>query len=281
MISVNKNLDDNTEIFRIVPFATFVSWVQSDSLLCTNILNFEDPYEFPIRHSKYPPFKALIKDNKSAKAKNFFVSCWSGTFDSDAMWRIYSPDKHSMCVCTTVKKLKSALEKTYMEYGKGIQGHFSKVIYRTNAEIENIDNVTFQELFRGELAEAHSIYWPGLLKRKAFNHEDEIRLVIYAPDIETFDPLEHQEDELFNQLLEKVMNTEKITKYEAISFIKNFKLLNSRGDFVLPNVKCDQYIDKVIVDSRAEDWFFETAQDFSETHGIKCEQSNLYRVEIK
>lgn len=77
--------------------------------------------------------------------------------------------------------------------------------------------------------------WPYLyLKRKAFEHEREIRLVV------------------------KFDNT------------------TLPDHMFIYNIDASSFIEKVVFDPRAEDWYYETMCSYLGNHGIKFEKSNLY-----
>lgn len=89
-------------------------------------------------------------------------SCWyKGTVESDAMWKIYAAQL-GVCVVTTVERLVSAIQlqvpKIYAQY---MRLGLSAVEYEDSSECGSKD--------------------PWLIKRKAFEHEKEVRLYCEVP----------------------------------------------------------------------------------------------------
>lgn len=85
-----------------------------------------------------------------------YVNCWHlSSFESEAMWKLYSASADSVCIQTTSKSLRNQLPDT---------ANFGKVRY--------IDFATYQ------LPEPSLAYDPAFLKRQSFEHEKEVRAVI-------------------------------------------------------------------------------------------------------
>jgi hypothetical protein len=89
--------------------------------------------------------------------QDMFGQCWSLIEDSDALWRIYSPNGKGLMIQTTAKKF--LLIKEIMH---GLLGRM---------DYSNFDNI---KDFPQDLLEM------ALIKRKAFEHEQEVRLITHA-----------------------------------------------------------------------------------------------------
>jgi hypothetical protein len=68
----------------------------------------------------------MVDDLQLEQGNSFYGQCWSLTRESDAMWRIYSPNEDGVKVKTTIRKLFTPL------FDKG--GHDRK----PNGEIYNL-----------------------------------------------------------------------------------------------------------------------------------------------
>lgn len=121
---------------------------------------WEDPYEVRVTN---------------ALSNAMFAQCWCRRGVSDAMWRIYSPDKLGVRIRTTESKLKSALLAlaTKREVGFRIarvkyENEISHMLRDQQQLLEAAKKVTFVR------ASSHLF-----LKRLAFEHEAETRVLIF------------------------------------------------------------------------------------------------------
>jgi len=121
---------------------------------------WEDPYESRLRH-------------KASDA--LFAQCWSKSPQSDAMWRIYSPDRLSLRIRTTRLKLRNAIKEgikseSYKMRLKDVE-YLRQIVL--NDRLSKLA-VALEDRFTPSLA-ADALQW----KRLAFQHENEVRLVVY------------------------------------------------------------------------------------------------------
>jgi hypothetical protein len=132
---------------------------------------WDDPFENfileqAIRASEHQNADITIRDG-------YYGQCWSTLKESDAMWRIYSPDKNGVKVKATAKKLFDSLcnspevteEKCFI----------GKVDYMEDNELRaNLEDPDWLNL---ELVNTRSQANSFLFKRVEFMHEAEIRLL--------------------------------------------------------------------------------------------------------
>ena len=114
---------------------------------------------------------------------NFYGQCWSLTKESDAMWRIYSPNKDGVKVKTTIRKLFTPLFQVGGEHYKtngtvfNLSSFVGKVKYADSKTL--IAMLQDKERMSGKIFDqsgwglASSFFY----KRVAFKHEKEIRLI--------------------------------------------------------------------------------------------------------
>lgn len=164
------------QIHRIFRFDRFIDLLRNQQLALLKPSVWEDPFENPLhrmvlegstgRNLSLPHFE-----------KNLFAQCWSLTFESDALWRIYSPGLRGVLVTACAKKL---LEQGSPQFEAPMEQVFlGKVQYHTQDELKQM--LESQEFLRSVLrAPKYSHGSPSVLlhKRDSFKHEAEVRLVL-------------------------------------------------------------------------------------------------------
>ena len=135
---------------------------------------WDDPYENLILKSPVQVFGAGLATYDYEK--DLYGQCWTLHEESDAMWRIYSPCKNAMCVQTTVGTLLDSLAAANKSKAS-ISCFIGEVKYKTRCNLEKY----LKPLFRNEdLSDA--IPMSLLVKREAFEHENEVRLIYVEND---------------------------------------------------------------------------------------------------
>ena len=163
-------------IHRIFPFDRFIDLVRHGKLALLKPKKWEDPYENP-RNRSINVTDSGQTIRMSHLDDKLFGQCWSLHEESDAMWRIYSPDKRGVLVSANAKELLLDA-KTQYEYPIE-QLFLGKVQYKTEQELRQM--LESEDFLKGMLTSkmysASSV--SGLMfKRDAFRHEAEVRLVL-------------------------------------------------------------------------------------------------------
>jgi|GEM_PF-634425 len=105
---------------------------------------------------------------------NFFGQCWSLKSGSDAMWRIYSTDKKSVCIQVRINKLTEITSA----YAEGAV-YIGKVRYLTGERLI----AWSKRVMRHTTSPGISLLAKTLLvKRTSFAHESEIRLLYFSDE---------------------------------------------------------------------------------------------------
>lgn len=138
----------------------------------------------------------------------WYGACWTHNQESDALWRIYSPDKYGIKVKASSNEIDGVLSNTsnYFKANKELSQNILKmkhsIRYKEQSEIDNefANIVNFRNyIYRAEskkqkaqisniesitVNNARAAIFYGLTeKRKAFKHEEEYRIVIMMEDI--------------------------------------------------------------------------------------------------
>jgi len=132
---------------------------------------WDDTFEnFVLKSKLHTPNGKIIEYDVH---KRIYGQCWTLEKSSDAMWRIYSPDKNSIRIRTTIEKLLDSISiatvgTKYCEHSIGKVEYLAEknLIRRAKDTFEKDGQITFGNLFKSLL-----------IKRKAFKHENEIRLL--------------------------------------------------------------------------------------------------------
>jgi len=163
-------------IFRVFSCCRFVETLANRELTLVKPKLWDDPFENFILQSRFRfPEGTIIK---LAASEQLYGQCWSHTKESDAMWRIYAPNKDGVKVRATLTKLGNALWASCVSQPE-ISCFVGKVRYLSRLKLS--DNLLAQLNVGNALSDtsgrehAKSL----LLKRGAFNHENEVRLIYY------------------------------------------------------------------------------------------------------
>lgn len=169
-IGFYKTIDLDAPIYRFIPLSRLLESLEKNELYLRNTLFWEDNWEIPTRYFNtigLPEQEALFF--KKEDYNPTYAICFTKNYDSDAMWRIYSKCKDSVCIETTTRLLLHELHQ-HRDY---IRAYFAPVIY---CEISNENPAS---IFNKEVADQYpGSFFVSYLKRSAFTHENEMRLAV-------------------------------------------------------------------------------------------------------
>lgn len=180
LIFLSENdLDKN--VYRIFSFERLEEIFRERKLTLVKPKLWDDPFENFILNST-----GILPDGREFHIgfrDHFYGQCWSFTKESDAMWRIYSPEKRGVKVKTTIRKLFTPLFRAGGEHIKmdgtiyNLSSFVGKVKYSGTKTLE--DMLKDEERMSGKIfdqsgwGQASSFFF----KRIAFRHEREVRLI--------------------------------------------------------------------------------------------------------
>ncbi len=168
--------EDDEKLWRYMDLSKYVSLLRSQSIYLTPLSALDDPFEGSNPQSlglasvlEQSDTEGLIAQSlpsdisemaamASTVFKNgMYVSCWHlSAHESDAMWKLYSSTKDSICIQTTCGKLKRYIPNMNAQFGK----------------VQYIDYATY-------VGPGTPItYNPAFFKRHSFEHEKEVRIVL-------------------------------------------------------------------------------------------------------
>ncbi|MGO9264054.1 MAG: DUF2971 domain-containing protein [Candidatus Binataceae bacterium] len=202
----------DTLLWRYMDLAKFVSLLQSRTLHFCRGDMFSDPFEGSYPANNLADFGADA-DGYDAQAWRRFVvvSCWhAADGESDAMWRLYSKGGYGIAITSSRESLQKAADDGYV------------------IDVKYID-------FIAGKADLHIPSDVFEYKRRAFEHESEVRVII------TRYPQTGFEGEM--PRLSRPMDGQEFPE---------------RGYAV--DIDLGQLINNVVISPSAPDWFFEVVQ---------------------
>ena len=149
-------------LYRIIRFDRLVQMLQTNQWYFAHPSAWEDPYETHITNSL---------------SNTLFAQCWCRKGVSDAMWRIYSQDKLGVRIRTTDEKLILALLQATTKRELGFRTERVKYV-------NEIEYVAQASRIRADLQKSVTFVRASahlFLKRPAFSHEAETRVVVFDP----------------------------------------------------------------------------------------------------
>jgi hypothetical protein len=169
--------DLDAAIYRILPKNRLVSALQESRLTLTRVARWDDPFE------NWALRATLISDTGERIAlsnihSQYFGQCWTLKEESDAMWRIYSPNFEAVKIRTTVQKLFDSFYD-YDDVVRDVSYFMGLVRYLPVEQIKVImgnPDIVPHLIFDSS---AQLTVRTLLTKRLEFSHEEEVRLIRY------------------------------------------------------------------------------------------------------
>jgi hypothetical protein len=238
---MNKNFihldqeDIKTPIYRVLSIQRLIEICSSNKNTLVRPRKWDDPFENFIL-TKAIEAKLEVYPDVKVQA-DFYGQCWSRLEESDAMWRIYSPEKNGVKVKTTIGKLLESLTNTMNGNGECFIGTVS---YLEDGALKS--KLEDQSWLRDEAASSRDRANSLLFKRIEFSHEHEVRLLYLSPsqpvdDIFSYpiEPLELFDEIQFDpRISNELFNVYNYYLKKEVAFKK---LINKSKLYQLPNLQ--------------------------------------------
>ncbi len=158
-------------IYRIISYERFIELFKARKNTLVKPKLWEDTFEnYALKSTlKFPDESKIELDTH----ERLYGQCWTTSKASDAMWRIYSQDKKGIRIRTTVDKLLGGLDLANVNTARTMSC-IGKVEYKSEITIMSEARKAFSRDGRMTFG---SLFRSLLIKRKAFDHEKEIRLM--------------------------------------------------------------------------------------------------------
>ena len=165
-----NGVDEDTPIYKYMPFNYTVAMIQNRQLVLDKVSTWQDVYEnFMLKQDCY------LNDGTPVdvinQANGIYGQCWTVRAESDAMWRIYSPNKDAIRIKTTVGKLFDTL---YLTNNNMADTYIGRVVYQDQTQIDAgvqaLSPIASMDFLRNVIKGA-------FVKRLEFDHEEEVRII--------------------------------------------------------------------------------------------------------
>lgn len=160
-------VDGKKIVYRYISFDSLLQMLTEESIILVQTSFWEDVYEnFILKENYYNRRGKRI--NSEWLSKMFLGQCWTGKKSSDAMWRIYSPDRKGLRIRTRISKLMDVVKREESCF-------FGQVEYLPQSKIEEDlaslnGNISMDQL-------SYLMLESQFIKRNSFSHESEYRII--------------------------------------------------------------------------------------------------------
>lgn len=157
--------DDSARVWRYLDLAKLLSTIDREALFFPSAATLAKDDQF----EGHPPFPEVYKSERYRQLPLFhhlnFFSCWHMNSDeSDAMWKIYVKEGAGIAIRSNVDRLKRCFAKTERPVHVGVVRYI------------DYDQPPPPAAYPG-----HSWF---LFKRKAFQHERELRVGVWSEEVD-------------------------------------------------------------------------------------------------
>lgn len=167
-----KKAQLDKHIYRIVSLERFQQLFEQKRNTLVSPSLWDDPFENFILQC---PVQLVTGELATVDFHDhYFGQCWTLKSASDAMWRIYSQDKRAIRLRTTIRKLLQSLSDHCGDWGP-VCAFIGKVQYLNEAKLVAFARQAWHRVDPASFAKTL------LVKRPAFSHESEVRLIYFEP----------------------------------------------------------------------------------------------------
>lgn len=272
------------KLYRIVSFPGFVNLIEKKQERYVNPVTWEDTYEgYLLRFIENANtakdvidllYNTVSPKDIDATVSNFtnlygarwlcYGQSWSMTAESDALWRIYSYDKMGIRIESSCEKIENLINSS---------GFSKKYEYKIEDVKYDLDGNNLLEQQCQRLRETKLTVEPFLHKRKAFQHENEKRVILLDKRLEAINWLSSLQT---FQGIKDTADKDGLKNDEVLVYLYKH-LLECQYPFGNEHMASEQfvpipdlssYISSVMVHPQAEPWIVSLVQTI-------CEHNNL------
>ena len=161
----------STKIYRVIPRNRFLDLFTEHKAALVWPTLWSDPFENFILLSPVRTSSGVLGEIEFKE--DLYGQCWTLQNSSDAMWQIYSPSGDAVRIRTTVGKLIDSLSAANADVALD-SCFIGRVTYLSDAKIKGFAQTVFKNGLNTK-----SVINSLLVKRDAFKHDDEVRLIYF------------------------------------------------------------------------------------------------------
>jgi len=169
------DIDMNSELYRIMSFERLKQSLENKCLSMSKPQTWVDPFETFLMN-----YRARLKDGRIVGFQQIrdriYCQCWSLRKECEGLWKVHTKDYQYVRIKTTAGKLMEYLYDTnnifhYLSYFIG------RVTYVEEDFIMDLLKEGVGSYFTSIMSSYMAIVHSLLIKRKAFEYEDEVRII--------------------------------------------------------------------------------------------------------
>jgi hypothetical protein len=173
----------DTAIYRVTQADRLIDMLRSKKITLVRPQLWDDPFDNLLLHTEF--VLEGMGQVSMGFMRSFYGQCWTLEKESDAMWRIYSHCKNGVKIKGTIRKLLEAIYDSH-DLSADRKYFIGKVRYLEMRQIDDIVNKLNMNYVTDRTFQFQTRML--LIKREAFKHEKEIR-VIYRSDEEALEDI--------------------------------------------------------------------------------------------
>jgi hypothetical protein len=166
--------DLDRPIYRIIPTKYLYPIFARRENTLVSPKSWGDPFEnFMLR---FPFLLTTGEEATIAFRDEYFGQCWSFKGQSEALWRLYSPEKGTVRIRSTPRKLFTGLCKHMGDWAH-VSAYIGRVRYLNKRKLIKYAHTMFVDI---DIPRSIDFAKTFLFKRSAFSHEKEVRLLYFG-----------------------------------------------------------------------------------------------------
>lgn len=167
-----QQTDHDRYVYRITTIDRVKTLFMSGQNTLVKPKLWDDPFENFILSAKVRHKSGVIRQYNYHES--VYGQCWTFHKASDAMWRIYAPDKNGVRLRSRISDLAMGLRNAHPGSINATY-RIGRVRYLPSRKMRKIANSTFDD----EGIDVDKLFESLLVKRPAFKHEREVRLLYF------------------------------------------------------------------------------------------------------
>lgn len=173
-LDCEHKLTGSTRIWRYCSIVKFLAMLDQSSLFFAPVATMDDPYEATLPRKTaeafqdelakaYPMLPQAMQETWDRQRNGLLASCWHiNEHKSAALWNIYARDGNGVAIMSTISNLQRCLKDKL----DTVEVKLRCVKYADYANLQK---------------QQANLFILGALKRKSFEHEQELRALIRLP----------------------------------------------------------------------------------------------------